>query len=151
MARIGLISDTHDLLRPEAVRFLADSDHIVHAGDIVGPSILDRLGAIAPVTAVRGDRGAWAETLAATEALEVNGVGIYVLHDLAELDIDPAAAGFRVVVSGHSHRPLVEERNGVLYVNPGSAGPRRFRLPIAAAELLIEGTRVAARWVTLEA
>lgn len=153
MARIGLISDTHGLLRPEAVRFLANSDRIVHAGDIVDASILDELGAIAPVTAVRGnnDRGAWAEALAATEALEVHGVGIYVLHDLAELDIDPAAAGFRVVVSGHSHRPLVEERDGVLYVNPGSAGPRRFRLPIAAAELLIEGTRVAARWVTLEA
>jgi len=153
MARIGLISDTHGLLRPEAIRFLAHSDRIVHAGDIVDASILDALGAIAPVTAVRGnnDRGRWAEALAATEALEVNGVGIYVLHDLAELDIDPAAAGFRVVVSGHSHRPLVEERDGVLYVNPGSAGPRRFRLPIAAAELLIEGPRVAARWVTLEA
>jgi putative phosphoesterase len=151
MARIGLISDTHDLLRPEAVAFLAGSDRIIHAGDIVGASILAQLAAIAPLTAVRGnnDRGAWAGALATTEVLEVDGVGIYVLHDLAELDIDPAAAGFRVVVSGHSHRPLVEERAGVLYVNPGSAGPRRFRLPIAAAELLIEDARVEARLVTL--
>ncbi|MGQ0751082.1 MAG: metallophosphoesterase family protein [Betaproteobacteria bacterium] len=153
MARIGLISDTHGLLRPEAVAFLEGSDRIIHAGDIVGASILDELAAIAPVTAVRGnnDRGAWAEALSVTEALELGGVGIYVVHDLAELDIDPAAAGFRVVVSGHSHRPRVEERDGVLYVNPGSAGPRRFRLPIAAAELLINQARVEARLVTLSA
>ena len=151
MTRIGLISDTHGLLRPEAVAFLTGSDHIIHAGDIVGASILEELAAIAPLTAVRGnnDRGAWAGALSTTEVLQVDGVGIYVLHDLAELDLDPAAAGFRIVVSGHSHRPLVEAREGVLYVNPGSAGPRRFRLPIAAAELLIEHARVEARLVTL--
>lgn len=152
MLRIGLIADTHGLLRPEAVAFLKGSDRIIHAGDIVGAFILDELAAIAPLTAVRGnnDRGAWADALSSTEVLEVDGVGIYVLHDLAQLDVDPAAAGFRVVVSGHSHRPVVNERDGVLYVNPGSAGPRRFRLPIAAAELLIDNARVDARLIRFD-
>ncbi|MGQ0524863.1 MAG: metallophosphoesterase family protein [Betaproteobacteria bacterium] len=153
MPRIGLISDTHGLLRPEAVAFLKGSDYIIHAGDIVRAFILEELAAIAPVTAVRGnnDSGAWADALSTSEVLEVDGVCIYVLHDLAQLDVDPAAAGFRVVVTGHSHQPIVEERDGVLYVNPGSAGPRRFRLPIAAAELLIDKARVEARLVRLDA
>ena len=148
-ARVGLISDTHGLLRPEATAFLHGSDFIVHAGDIVDAAILDRLAAIAPVTAVRGnnDKGAWAMRLSETEVLEIDEVLIYVLHDLAALDVDPAAAGFRVVVSGHSHRPRITERDGVLYVNPGSAGPRRFSLPIAAAELTVSGDKVDARLV----
>ena len=150
---IGLISDTHGLLRPEAAAFLHGSDHIIHAGDIVGAAILDELAAIAPLTAVRGnnDKGPWAAALSETEVVEFGDVLIYVLHDLAALDVDPAAAGFRVVVSGHSHRPLVKERDGVLYVNPGSAGPRRFRLPIAVAELKIEDGSVNARLMELDA
>ena len=150
--RVGLISDTHGLLRPEATAFLRGSDFIVHAGDIVDAAILDRLAAIAPVTAVRGnnDKGAWAMRLSETEVLEIDEVLIYVLHDLAALDVDPAAAGFRVVVSGHSHRPRITERDGVLYVNPGSAGPRRFSLPIAAAELTIAGDSIDARLVEFD-
>lgn len=153
MKRIGLISDTHGLLRPEAAAFLRGSDHIIHAGDIVGAAILDELAAIAPLTAVRGnnDKGPWAAALSETEVVEFGDVLIYVLHDLAALDVDPAAAGFRVVVSGHSHRPLVKERDGVLYVNPGSAGPRRFSLPIAVAELNIQDGSVNARLVELDA
>ena len=151
-ARVGLISDTHGLLRPEATAFLRGSDFIVHAGDIVDAAILDRLAAIAPVTAVRGnnDKGAWAMRLSETEVLEIDEVLIYVLHDLAALDVDPAAAGFRVVVSGHSHRPRITERDGVLYVNPGSAGPRRFSLPIAAAELTNAGVSIDARLVEFD-
>ena len=150
--RVGRISDTHGLLRPEATAFLRGSDFIVHAGDIVDAAILDRLAAIAPVTAVRGnnDKGAWAMRLSETEVLEIDEVLIYVLHDLAALDVDPAAAGFRVVVSGHSHRPRITERDGVLYVNPGSAGPRRLNLPIAAAELTVAGDKVDARLVEFD-
>ena len=144
--RIGLVSDTHGLLRPEASAFLAGSDHIVHAGDICDPRILDALRALAPLTAVRGnnDHGAWAERLRGSESLQLGGIMLHVLHDLAALAIDPAAAGVQVVVSGHSHQPRVSRRDGVLYVNPGSAGPRRFRLPIAAAELRIQGRDVTA-------
>jgi len=147
VSRIGLISDTHGLLRPEALAFLAGCDHIVHGGDIGSPEILERLAAIAPVTAVRGnnDREPWAAAVPETDFLQVGELFIYALHDLALLDIDPAAAGVRVVVSGHSHQPLVDERDGVLYVNPGSAGPRRFRLPISAGELIVEGREVRAR------
>src|SRR6185503_10286787 len=144
MPRVGLISDTHGLLRPEAVAFLRGSDFIVHAGDIGDAKVLGELRALAPVTAVRGnnDRGAWAEGIAESEVLQVGEVFIHVLDDLAQLDLDPAAAGLQVVVSGHSHHPLIEERDGVLYVNPGSAGPRRFKLPIAVAELQVEGRSV---------
>jgi putative phosphoesterase len=151
MFRIGLISDTHGLLRPEAKTFLRGSDYIVHGGDICDPKILEELATLAPLTAVRGnnDRGAWAECLRETEFLQVGEVFVYTIHDLAELDIDPKAAGVQVVVSGHSHKPLVEERGGVLYVNPGSCGPRRFKLPIAVAELLIDGSSVSARIVEL--
>jgi len=151
MFRVGLISDTHGLLRPEAKAFLQGSDLIVHAGDICDPRVLEELAAIAPVTAVRGnnDSGTWAEQLKETELLQVGEVFVYVIHDLAQLDIDPSAAGARVVVSGHSHKPTVEERSGVLYVNPGSAGPRRFRLPIAVGELIVTGRSVSARIVEL--
>jgi len=149
--RIGLISDTHGLVRDEALRSLAGSDHIIHAGDIVKPDILDDLRRIAPLTAVRGnnDRGDWASALPEYEVVEFGKMLVYVRHDRAELDIDPTAAGFRVVVCGHSHQPAVETRDGVLFVNPGSAGPRRFKLPIAVGELLIKGGQVEARIIHL--
>lgn len=151
MTRIGLISDTHGLLRPEAVAFLRGCEHIVHGGDIGDAGILAELASLAPVTAVRGnnDRGAWAERVAQTELVQIGAIFIYALHDLALLDIDPPGAGVHVVVSGHSHRPLVQRRDGVLYVNPGSAGPRRFRLPVSAAELQVAGREVSARLVEL--
>lgn len=153
MIRVGLISDTHNLLRPQAVTFLQGCDRIVHAGDICERHVLDELAAIAPLTAVRGnnDKGGWADRLRETEVLQVGGIRICVIHDLSELDLDLAAAGVRVVVSGHSHRPMVKERDGVLYVNPGSAGRRRFRLPIALAELLVDRESVSARIVELDA
>ena len=151
MRRIGLVSDTHGLLRPEAMAFLVGSDHIVHAGDIGHAGILDELAALAPLTAVRGnnDRGAWADALAESEWLTIGDVVIVVVHDVSQLDIDPIAAGVRAVVSGHSHMPAVEQRDGVLYVNPGSAGPRRFKLPVSVAELLVDGAVVTARLVEL--
>jgi len=151
MQRVGLISDTHGLLRPEALAFLRGSDFIVHAGDIGDAGVLDELRALAPLTAVRGnnDREPWARAIADTEVLQVGEIFIYVLHNLAELDLDPVAAGFQVVISGHSHHPRVEERDGVLYVNPGSSGPRRFKLPIAVAELHVAGSSVKARIVEL--
>lgn len=134
---IGLISDTHGLLRPEALRALAGSELIIHAGDVGKPEILDHLRAIAPVVVVRGniDKGDWASPLPMTAVVETEVVRIYVLHDVHELDFDPAAAGFGIVVSGHSHKAGRDQRSGVLYVNPGSAGPRRFRLPITVARL----------------
>jgi putative phosphoesterase len=149
--RIGLISDTHGLLRPEALDFLRGSDRIIHGGDIGGPDILDALRGLAPVTAVRGnnDTDAWADELAECEWLEVGGVVLHVLHDRARGDPIPAARRVGAVISGHSHRPGVEERAGVLYVNPGSAGPRRFRLPISVGELRIDGGAVSARIVSL--
>ncbi|MBT2323794.1 metallophosphoesterase family protein [Variovorax paradoxus] len=151
MQRIGLISDTHGLLRPEALAFLQGCDHIVHGGDIGDAGILEALAAIAPVTAVRGnnDRAPWAEAVPETALVELGGLRLYAIHDLADLDIDPSAEGIRVVVSGHSHRPRTEERGGVLYINPGSAGPRRFSLPISAAELRIESGTVLPRIVEL--
>jgi putative phosphoesterase len=139
---IGVISDTHGLMRREAIEALRGSELIVHAGDIGGPEILDALRDLAPVVAVRGnnDRDPWARTLEETEAVQAGAFRVHVLHDLHRLDFDPVAAGFRAVISGHSHRPLVEERGGVLYLNPGSAGPRRFSLPIAVARLQIRGS-----------
>jgi uncharacterized protein len=130
---IGVISDTHGLLRPEAMEALRHSDHILHAGDVGAPGILNQLGAIAPVNAIRGnvDKEDWAKRLPTTEVFEAGGVSIYMLHDLAALDLKPKAAGFSVVVSGHSHVPKQEVRDGVLYFNPGSAGPRRFKLPVS--------------------
>lgn len=151
MTRIGLISDTHGLLRPEAVNFLRGSHCIIHAGDICEPWVLEELARLAPVTAVRGnnDKGGWARALREDETLQVGAVAIRVIHDLKQLAIEPAAAGMRVVVSGHSHKPSIAERDGVLFVNPGSAGPRRFKLPVSVAELLIVGDAVSARLVEL--
>jgi putative phosphoesterase len=151
MLRVGLISDTHGLLRPEALAFLEGSDHIVHGGDICDARVLEALAAIAPVTAVRGnnDHGSWASRLRETELFQVGEVFVYAIHDLAHLDIEPRSAGVQVVVSGHSHKPSVERRDGVLYVNPGSAGPRRFKLPISVGELTVTGSSVSARIVEL--
>jgi uncharacterized protein len=136
---IGVISDTHRLLRAEALDALRGSEHIIHAGDIGSPDILEKLSAVAPVTAVRGniDKQEWARSLPETEVLDVRGLLIYILHDLAQLDLKPQTAGFAVVVSGHSHLPKQETREGVLYFNPGSAGPRRFKLPVSVGRLII--------------
>lgn len=136
---IGIISDTHGLLRPEALEALRDSHHIIHAGDVGAYEILEQLGRVAPVTAIRGniDKAPWARKLSETEVVELAGVSIYVLHDLAQLDLNAEAAGFRVVISGHSHAAKQETRNGVLYFNPGSAGPRRFKLPVTVGKLTV--------------
>jgi putative phosphoesterase len=140
ITQIGVISDTHGLLRPEALAALRGSAFIIHAGDIGAPEILDKLAETAPLTAVRGnvDRASWARKIPATNVLEVGGISIYVLHSLQELDLRPEAAGFAAVISGHSHVPEQAMRNGVLYFNPGSAGPRRFRLPVTVGELLVK-------------
>jgi uncharacterized protein len=137
---VGVISDTHGLLRPEAVATLQGSDYIIHAGDVGDPAILKRLKEIAPVTAVRGnvDRGSWAKKILETNVLEINGLSIYVLHDLNQLDLNPEAARFSAVVSGHSHMPKQETKNGVLYFNPGSAGPKRFKLPVTVGRIRIQ-------------
>lgn len=137
---VGVISDTHGLLRPEASAALQGSDYIIHAGDIGDPGILDALSKIAPVTAVRGnvDRNAWARKVPETNVLEVDGLSIYVLHNLAALDLKPEAAGFSAVIYGHTHVPKQEVGNKVLYFNPGSAGPRRFKLPVSVGKLIVE-------------
>jgi uncharacterized protein len=149
---LGVISDTHGLLRPEAVEALRGSDRILHAGDIGAPEILEALAKIAPVTAIRGnvDTEPWARSLPATEVVEAGGVSIYVLHDRGQLDLKQEAAGFRVVVYGHSHQPKIEEKNGVLYFNPGSAGPRRFNLPVSVGRLMIGAGKVDAELVELK-
>jgi uncharacterized protein len=149
---LGIISDTHGLLRPAAVEALRGSDQILHAGDVGAPGILKALAQIAPVTAVRGnvDTAPWARALPKTEVVEAGGLSIYVLHDLGQLDLKPEAAGFRVVVYGHSHKPRIEEKNGVLYFNPGSAGPRRFHLPVSVGKLTFTAGRVRAELVDLE-
>ena len=136
---VGVISDTHGLIRPEALHRLWDSDVIVHCGDVGAPAVLDALRTIAPVHAVRGnnDKGFWASELPTDDIVEVGTHHLYIIHDLAELTLEPAAAGFAAVLSGHSHRPHVEARKGVLFVNPGSAGPRRFSLPVAVALLVL--------------
>jgi putative phosphoesterase len=148
---LGIISDTHGLMRPEAVAALAGATLIIHAGDIGTPEVLVALRAIAPVVAVRGnnDKEDWAQALPETEVVEVGSVALYVLHDVNVLDLDPAAAGFHAVISGHSHRPGVAKRQGVLFLNPGSAGPRRFRLPISVARLSICGAAIDAQLVEL--
>jgi hypothetical protein len=137
--RVGLISDTHGLLRPEAVQALAGVEQIIHAGDVGGAKVIECLRTIAPVHAVRGnnDTGPWAAALPARLALQWAGVRIHVLHDVKELEADPAAAGFQAVIAGHSHKPSVIERGGVLYVNPGSAGPKRFKLPVTVGYLIL--------------
>ena len=148
---IGLISDTHGLLRPEAVEMLKGSDFIIHSGDIGDPQVLNGLSRLAPVTAIRGnvDRGLWASALSHTEVLEAGAAFIFVIHNVADLDLDPAAAGFQVVVSGHSHRPGWHEKDGVLFVNPGSAGPRRFTLPITVGRLFVSEAGIAAEVIKL--
>jgi hypothetical protein len=150
MVRIGLISDTHGLLRPEALQFLHGADHVIHGGDIGDASLLDALAAVAPVTAVRGnnDRAGW-DHLATEVLLQFEELSVLALHDVGGLRERALPAGVRVVVSGHSHRPSICERGGVLFVNPGSAGPRRFQLPITAGELLVDGRTATARWVDL--
>ncbi len=149
---LGVISDTHGQLRPEAVEALRGSDRIRHAGDVGASEILEALAQIAPVTAIRGnvDTGPWARALPETEVVEAGGVFIYMLHDLGRLDLNPEAAGFRAVVYGHSHQPEIEEKNGVLYFNPGSAGPRRFRLPVSVGRLMIAAGKVRGELLELE-
>jgi putative phosphoesterase len=149
---IGVISDTHGLLRPGALAALQGSDYIIHAGDIGDPQILDKLAAIAPLTAVLGniDHGAWANKIPTTNVLEVGEISINVLHNLQELDLKPEAAKFAAVVYGHSHVPKQEWKNGVLYFNPGSAGPRRFRLPLSVGRLRIKDGRIDAKILLLE-
>jgi len=140
---IGIISETHGLLRPEAVELLRGSAHIIHAGDIGAPEIIPALEKIAPVTAIRGnvDTQPWARRFAETEVVEFERLHIYVIHDVSALDLNPRAAGFAVVISGHSHHPKQEMKDGVLYFNPGSAGPRRLKLPVSVGRLVIaEGT-----------
>ena len=146
MTTIGVISDTHKLLRPEAKAQLRNCDLIIHAGDIGSSEVISELEDIAPVRAIRGniDKDAWAEAYPDEDVIEIEGRSIYVLHNLRELALDPCAAGFDVVISGHSHRPSIERKEGVLYLNPGSAGPRRFKLPIALARLTIKGDEIRA-------
>lgn len=150
--RIGLIADTHNLLRPEALAALQGVDHLIHAGDIGGPHILAELERIAPLSVVRGnnDQDSWADAIPERLTLRFGAIALHVLHDLKQLDIDPAAQGIDVVIAGHSHKPLHKKRNGVLYLNPGSAGPRRFKLPIGVGLLHIEGRQVRAKLITLQ-
>ncbi|HEU4775177.1 MAG TPA: metallophosphoesterase family protein [Telluria sp.] len=151
MVRIGLISDTHGLLRPEALAALAGCDHIVHGGDIGGQAILDQLAAIAPLTAVRGnnDFQAWATAVPDTARVTIAGLNLFAVHDIATIGLDPAAEGIDVVIYGHSHKPLAERRGAVLYLNPGSAGPRRFSLPVSVAQLTVDKGEIAARIIAL--
>jgi putative phosphoesterase len=149
---IGVISDTHGLLRPEALAALRGSDYVIHAGDVGDPRILDKLAAIAPLTVVRGnvDHGEWAQKIPATNVLEIGDVSIYVLHSLQELDVKPEAAKFAALIYGHSHVPKQELNNGVLYFNPGSAGPRRFKLPVSVGRLTINDGKIEAKILVLE-
>lgn len=148
---IGVISDTHGLLRPEALTLLTGVESIIHAGDIGSPTVLEKLQTIAPVTAVRGnnDQGPWTQDIPESLLLNVRGHAIHVLHDISQIDLSPAAAGISVVITGHSHKPEIVERDGVLFVNPGSAGPRRFRLPIAVAKLYVGELSVRAEIIEL--
>ncbi len=149
---VGVISDTHGLMRPQALAALAGVDHIIHAGDIGAQEILHALAAVAPLTAIRGnnDRFAWARSLPATATAQIGEARLYILHDVHELDLDPSAAGFAAVIAGHSHRPVIVDRDGVLFVNPGSAGPRRFTLPVAVARLRVTGAGVRGELVQLD-
>jgi putative phosphoesterase len=148
---IGVVSDTHGLLRDEAFRALQGSEFIIHAGDVGSPEILTRLETLCPVTAVRGniDTGAWADLLPPTALVEALSKRIYVIHDANDLDLDPAAAGIHVVISGHSHRPSSVEKDGVLYLNPGAAGPRRFRLPVTLARLHLHASPIQVEFIDL--
>jgi putative phosphoesterase len=148
---LGVISDTHGLVRPEALAALAGVERILHAGDVGGPDVLAALAKVAPVVAVRGnnDAGPWARRLRETEVVTVGGARVMILHDVNDLGVDPAAAGFAAVIAGHSHRPAIEEHGGVLFFNPGSAGPRRFKLPIAVGRLYVSPGRVRGEVVCL--
>ena len=150
--RIGVISDTHGLLRPEVLKALQGAEHILHAGDVGDPAILHRLRAIAPVIAIRGniDEGGPCRDLPPTEVVELSGRSIFMLHDVKQLDLNPEAAGIAAVIFGHSHKPLIEWRRGVLFLNPGSAGPRRFQLPVTIAWLNMEADELGARIVHLD-
>ena len=150
--RIGLISDTHGLLRPEALEALHGSELILHAGDVGKPEILDKLRKIAPVIAVRGnvDTASWSSALQETEIVEAGPAKIYMLHNLNDLDLNPTAAGFQIVLSGHTHQPVKHEKDGILYINPGSAGPRRFNLPISLARLSLAAKPWSVDFVTLK-
>jgi putative phosphoesterase len=149
---VGIISDTHGLMRPEATDALRGSDLIIHAGDVGNPAIIDQLRAIAPTFVVRGniDNGDWAASLPTTELVEVGGLFFYVLHEISQLDLDPAVAGFAAVVFGHSHVPSMETREGVLFLNPGSAGPRRFKLPVAVARVIVSNGKARPKIVQLQ-
>ena len=149
---VGVISDTHGLLRPEAVAALKEADLIIHAGDVGAPEIIDALRKIAPTFVVRGnvDTAHWAGALPATADVEVGGLRFHVLHDISELDTDPAAVGYAAVVSGHSHQPSIEMRDGVLFLNPGSAGPRRFKLPVSIARVSVSGRQLRPEIVELQ-
>jgi len=150
--QIGVIADTHGLLRPKVLEALKGSSFIIHAGDIGKPEVLESLQEIAPVFAVRGnvDKGAWAETLPTSQTVEVGQIWLYVIHDLAELDIEPGAAGFSAVIYGHSHRPSLETRKGIMFLNPGSAGPRRFRLPVSVAVIEVTGMKLRPQLIELQ-
>jgi putative phosphoesterase len=152
MTRIGLISDTHGLLRPDALAFLKGSDYIVHAGDICDEAVLTTLRALAPLTVVRGnnDHGLWADDIPVTATLKVDEVQLLVIHDLKDLAPEPTRSAAQVVVAGHSHKPMVERRQHTWFINPGSAGPRRFKLPISIGELILDGGKFTARVVDLE-
>jgi putative phosphoesterase len=149
---VGVISDTHGLLRPEAVAALQGSDLIIHAGDVGQPEVIDALREIAPTSVVRGniDQAHWAQALPITELVAVGESWFFVLHEIAQLDLDPATAGFAAVVYGHSHQPAIETRDGVLFLNPGSAGPRRFKLPVTVARVVVSGRRLAPEIVELK-
>jgi uncharacterized protein len=149
---VGVISDTHGLLRPQAVAALRGSDVIIHAGDVGNPEVIKTLSGVAPTFAVRGniDKAAWAADLPMTELVDVGERLFFVLHEISQLDLDPATAGFAAVVFGHSHQPLIETRDGVLFLNPGSAGPRRFKLPIALARVAVSGGQLHPEIVELE-
>jgi len=149
--RIGLISDTHGLLRPEALAALADADLLIHAGDIGKPEVVAALKKIAPLVAIKGnnDTDSWARRLPETKKITLGALKLYVIHNVKELSFDPAARGFRVVISGHSHKPVIQTKDNVLFVNPGSAGPRRFKLPICVGKLLVQGETVDAEIIEL--
>jgi putative phosphoesterase len=151
VSRIGVISDTHGILRPEALAALEGCEFILHAGDVGSPNVLDVLTSIAPVTVVRGnnDRGPWADSIPETAVVEIAGVVLFMTHDLKTMDVDPRERGFAAVIAGHSHRPSCETKDGLLFFNPGSAGPRRFKLPITVGRLLVRAGRVQGEIVTL--